>query len=112
MIITAWKNGKHSETRTAYGVRLSVADRDEFIQREWKSVLLELEGNPNPIEVNVAKESFWGEKCTELIKKEIRVWLWDKGLAPWPKYLPPKLLMECISDNQFFIQQMNPSEES
>ena len=81
MIITAWKNGKHSETRTAYGVRLSVADRDEFIQREWKSVLLE-------------------------------VWLWDKGLAPWPKYLPPKLLMECISDNQFFIQQMNPSEES
>ncbi len=110
MIVTAWKNGKHSETSTAYGLQLSVSDRDIFIHRDSESVWLELESSPNPIEVNVAKESFWGKKCIELIKIEIKEWLWGKGLAPWPNGQPPKLSMEPIGDNRFFVRSHNERE--
>ena len=100
MIAAGWWGG-------GYGLRLKRADRDQFLQREWKHLVLELEGRPTPIKVNIDKPSFWDGTCYELVKKEIGEWLIANGLAPWPKQHPPKLRMEHISENRFFVRKEN-----
>jgi len=103
MIMTAWNNGARHESGAGYGVKMSPGDRDLYLSRDWNSVILELEGVPDPITVNIGKRSFWEGDCPELIKKEIGLWLRSNGKAPWPKRHPPKFSMEPISGNQFFI---------
>ena len=44
MIVTAWSNGKNG-----FGLRMSARDRDLQINKEWKTVILHLEGHPNPV---------------------------------------------------------------
>jgi len=68
-------------------------------------VNLKLEGNTEPVEVNVDKPSFWNSTCHELISKEIGKWLMKNGFAPWPKYNPPKLILEPMSHNRFVVNK-------
>lgn len=103
MIVTAWKNGKHHKPGVAYGLKISPSDRDRYFRREWGSVVLELEGVPDPISVNTDKPSFWDPVCGELISKEIGQWLRSNCKAPWPKGHPQKFSMEPISGNRFFV---------
>jgi hypothetical protein len=97
MEVTAWNNGKHSQTGAGYGVKLSIQDRDHAFDRRWDAVTIELEDGPS-VHVNVAKRSFWSESCRELIHAEIGMWMLDKGLAPWPRGNPPK--MQLISSGK------------
>ncbi len=100
MVVTGWKGAP-------LGLRMRRADRDKLLQREWKHLVLELEGRPTPIKVNIDKPSFWDGVCYELVKKEIGEWLISNGLAPWPKRHPPRLRMEHISGNRFFVYKEN-----
>lgn len=104
MIVTAWNNGSHHKSGAGYGLKLTIADRDQYFKREWGTVTLELEGYPKPVEVNIDKDSFWGPKCRELIGQEIGAWLRKNGAAPWVKGKPPMLRMEPQSGNRFFVQ--------
>ena len=90
MIVTAWNNGAHSRNGSGYGFRVAVTDRDLHFKPEWDVIVLELEGE-EPFEVNINKESFWGDACRELISPEIGRWLRQQGLAPWPRANPPGL---------------------
>jgi hypothetical protein len=103
MIVTAWNNGAHSKSGAGYGVKIEASDRDRFFQRNWKSIRLSLEGTSGVIEVNIAKPSFWGATCRELISTDIGQWLILNGLAPWLKGNPPKLSLEHIDGNQFLL---------
>ena len=58
MIVTAWKNGTPLPSGAGYGVKVAASDRDRYFDRNWKSVRLFLEGNPDGIEVNIDKPSF------------------------------------------------------
>ena len=107
MIVTAWNNGAHHESGAGYGLKMSGGDRDLYVSRDWSSVILELEGVPGPITVNIGKRSFWEGDCPELIKKEIGLWLRSNGKAPWPKRHPPKFSMEPISGNRFSVHLSN-----
>ncbi len=107
MTVTAWKSGKHCESGAGYGLKVAVEDRDEYFKREWKCVVLELEGTSALAKPNIDKPSFWDETCHELIDQEIGEWLIANGLAPWPKQHPPKLLMEHVSGNRFFVHKEN-----
>jgi len=101
MIVTAWNNGG-----AGYGVRIAMRDREQFFKKEWKSVVLELEGSTVQVEVNVGKRSFWRpEGCVELISREIRIWLKENGLAPWPHGNPPKLVLEPLSSRRFLLRK-------
>ena len=100
MMVTAWNNGS-----TGYGVRIAMRDREQFFRKEWKSVILELEGSTVQVEVNVDKLSFWRPGCGELISREIRVWLKENGLDSWPHRDPPKLLLEPLSNHRFLLRQ-------
>ena len=100
MIVTAWNNGS-----TSYGVRIAMCDREQFFKKEWKSVVLELEGSTVQVEVNVGKSSFWRPGCGELISREIRIWLKENGLDSWPRRNPPKLLLEPLSNRRFLLRK-------
>jgi hypothetical protein len=96
MIVTGWNNGD-----TGYGIKIDMPDRKKFFRKERKSIVLELEGESLPIEVNTDKPSYWRPECGELISKEIRKWLTKNGLFTWPYREPPKLRLEPLSNCLF-----------
>lgn len=109
MIVTAWNNGPHFPSGAGYGVKVGYDDRSRYFRREWKSVFVLLEGQSQPIEINVAKKSFWAKTCGELISSEIGRWLIKNGMQTWQKYKAPKLVLEPMADsidgNRFYLHK-------
>ena len=105
-VAKAWSNGQRSSSGAGYGLRISVADRDRFFERAWRSVTLRLEAGEATIvaEVNCAKASFWDGTCRELIGKEIGRWFIDNGFAPWPSRQPPGFRMVPIGSRTFRVR--------
>lgn len=96
MIVTAWSNGSGS-----FGLKVNAQDRDKWFKREWKKVLVQLDGVPQGIIVNIDKPSFWTPTCRELIHHEIGEWLQSNHLAPWASGHPPKLPLEQVASRRF-----------
>ncbi len=94
MRVTAWNNGSPTISGAGYGVKIAATDRDRHFRRDWKAVVLYLEGETQPVSINVEKKSFWSTSCRELISAEIGRWLIKNDLAPWPKGYPPELELE------------------
>lgn len=101
MIVTAWNNGAHHATGAGYGLKISIKDRDRCFRREWGTVLLELPGRDDPVEINIDKDSFWAPTCPELISKEIGLWLRANGYAPWPTGRPPRFPLDSLGGGRF-----------
>ena len=106
MIVTAWNNGDHHRSGAGYGLKIKAGDRDQYFKPEWKSIFLEIEGEPQPVEINIQKASFWNKTCRELINSAIGKWLLAQGLAPWPKGHPPTLLLEPVAGNRFKVRKI------
>ena len=89
-----------------YGLKVSVAERDRFFRRDWRSVTLRLvaESGFLDVEVNCAKDSFWNGTCRELIARDIGRWFFDLGLAPWPKGQPPRFDLAPIEPGVFRVE--------
>lgn len=83
---------------------IQIRDRDQYFQRSWKSVWLELEGYSRDFGVNIDKPSFWGPNCRELISKHIGIWLIENNLTPWLNRKPPTLNLESKGGNQFLLK--------
>ena len=96
MIVTAWNNGDHHATGAGYGLKISITDRNRYFHRRWQYIVLELEGQPTTVKINVAKPSFWNNTCHELIYAAVGRWLIEHKLAPWPDRQPPKLVLEPV----------------
>lgn len=105
MLVTAWNNGAHNRNGSGYGFRVSLPDRDAFFKPEWESILLEIEGEPEPVEMPIDKDSFWGETCREQISIGIGKWLRKHGLAPWPRGNPPTFILEPLEEKRFRVQR-------
>jgi len=109
LLWTAWNNGKHHATGAGYGLKVPIADRDRYFNREWKSVILEISerGDLIKIEMNVDKPSFWNETCREIINKDFGKWLRKSGLVPWLPGKPPKLIIKVIGERRFRISNVS-----
>ena len=107
MIVTAWNNGRHDRGGAGYGLKIKAEDRNIYFDAKWKSVVLELEGCNQDVEVNIDKLTFWNECCRELISKDIGVLLRQCRLIPWTKGKPPNFEMVPISGNRFFVRATN-----
>ena len=105
---TAWNNGQWHVGGAGYGLKVSVADRDRFFRRNWRTVTLRLvaESAVAEAEVNCAKDSFWNGTCRELIARDIGRWLTVLGLAPWPKGRPPRFTMSLIAPGVFRVEPL------
>jgi hypothetical protein len=102
MKVTAWSNGK--ENPNGNGISLSPSDRDMFINRAWKSVIIELGDSGSVIRVNIDKDSLWTGNCPHLISVEIGKWLHENHLSPWENREPPKLYFIYIRGNTFQLR--------
>lgn len=61
MLVNAWSNGQHSQSGGGYGVKIKAADRDRYFEKEWKLVILELQGRHEPVIVrSVGTSAFLG----------------------------------------------------
>ena len=105
MQVTAWKNGVHSKTGTSYGLTVHKSDRDDYFNRSWSVVYLELPGIARPLEVNIGKGSFW-KKCPHLINTKIREWLSEHEYIPWERGQPPKFQLEQVGERRFKLSTM------
>lgn len=84
MIWTAWNNGEHHQSGAGYGMKVSIEDRDRYFKRSWNTALIELPSDKGFVtaEASVAKKSFWGPQCREMICSDIGRWLRDEGYVP------------------------------
>ena len=101
MQVTAWTNGQHHRTGAGYGFKLRAEDRDRFFDKSWSSVFVSLPGMSKEVEVSVAKTSFWGGTCRELINREFGQWLRERRYAPWASGSPPKFDLVPVRGNHF-----------
>ena len=103
---TAWNNGQWHASSAGYGLKVSVADRDRFFRRDWRSVTLRLaaESGVVDVEVNCAKDSFWNGSCRELIARDIGRWLLELEVTPWPTGHPPRFDLAPIEPGVFQVQ--------
>jgi hypothetical protein len=106
MIWTAWNNGKHHATGTGYGFKVSAADREQYFNPAWQTVILELPSVSGLVitEANVGKKSFWSSRCRELISKKIGHWLIEARCVPWSEGNPPKFTVEPCGDRRFRLK--------
>jgi hypothetical protein len=102
-----WYTGpRNYNTGAGFGISISKIDRDKLFAKEWKFVILKLDGFRKEIRINIDKPSFWNE-CPELIKAEIGVWFKENGVMNWPKYHPPQVEIEQIKNNYFKVKLLN-----
>ncbi len=67
----------------------------------WPDVIVSLDQGET---VSVAlSKSFW-RSCPELRSAAIGRWLLRNRLAPWPRGLPPTLLLRHVAGNRFELQ--------
>ena len=103
-IAKTWNNGHSHASGAGYGIKITMQDRERFFNRSWQTVILHLSGNTNPIEVNVAKPSFWNRTCGELISQEIGIWLQRNNIATWPSRRPHRVRMTVIGEREFNVE--------
>lgn len=108
MIVSGWYSRQNNDNGTGYGIRIGKEDRDAYFQKEWLSVIIELE-KENEIEVVLSK-SFW-RRCSELRSMYIGRWLLNHNLAPWTKHNPPQLKLMPIGDRKFRLM-LNDNENN
>ena len=102
MYVTASSNGQPTSSGAGYGVRISESDREQYFDRRWSEVLLDL-GDDVPAVVPVSA-SFW-DRCSELRSAVMGRWLLGHQLAPWPTGEPPRFILRHVGENRFELQQ-------
>ena len=103
--VTAWSNGNPSKTGSGYGLKISIADRNNYFKKNKTSAVLHLSGKSGTISVNTDKASFWSPVCRELISKDIGAWLIANKLGKWSKGNPPKLTLVSLGNQEFRLKK-------
>jgi hypothetical protein len=99
-----WYTGNRNyDTGAGFAIAIKKEDRDNIFRKEWKDVILDLEGFNKEVKVNINKYSFW-HKCPELYHIEIGRWFKEKNVIRWPKRKPPKMELDQIKDNYFKVR--------
>jgi len=105
MIVNAWNNGAHSRNGSGYGFRVHPADRDEYFKKEWEKIVIEIDGEAEPVEVTIPVEAFWSEAGKELASQALGRWMRRTGLAPWGKGNAPVFVLDLVEENHFRVDK-------
>lgn len=106
-IARTWNNGSHHPSGAGYGLKIRLQDREQFFNRNWQTVILHLDGHERPVEVNVAKASFWNRSCGELISREIGIWLQRNNRNRWPNRQPHEVRFTVVGERAFRVEFVN-----
>lgn len=103
-IAKTWNNGSYKPSGGGYGLKIRLEYRAQYFNRNWQSVILHLDGYERPVEVNVAKASFWNRTCGELISKDIGIWLQRNHRNRWPNRQPHEVRITVLSERVFSVE--------
>lgn len=101
ILAKAWNNGKFLPNGGGYGVLLTNYFKDEYLDVEWPSVVLELEGWEKPAELAINTDGFW-TRSQELRSGVIGKWLIANGKANWANGKEPEIFLRPLGGNRFF----------
>ena len=82
VLAKAWNNGKFLPNGGGYGIRLTNYFKDEYLDINWVSITLELEGWEKQVELAINTDAFWSHG-RELRSGVIGKWLIANGKASW-----------------------------
>lgn len=102
MLMQAWNNGRFIANGSGYGVTVSGQFRDEYLDVNWASIYLHLDGEDEPVELAINNSVFWS-KGRELRSGKIGKWLIKNGLATFDLENPPELVVTPMEGNHFKI---------
>jgi hypothetical protein len=105
MIVTAWNNGAHSRNGSGYGFRILLEDREALFNKEWKTIVLEIEGEELPVETALDTDRLWAETPREIHCAAVGRWLRHNGLAPWGRGNPPVFILTPLGENRFKVEK-------
>lgn len=100
VLAKAWNNGKFLPNGGGYGVWLTNYFKDEYLDVEWSSVVLELEGWPKPAELAINTDAFWS-RGRELRSGIIGKWLIANGKCSWEAGNEPEIFLRPLGGNHF-----------
>jgi hypothetical protein len=100
VLAKAWNNGKFLPNGGGYGVWLTNYFKDEYLDIEWSSVVLELEGWPKPAELAINTDAFWS-RGRELRSGIIGKWLIANGKGSWEAGKEPEIFLRPLGKNHF-----------
>lgn len=106
MIVVGYRCGfakgeSQNPAKGSYGFIVSIDDRNKYFKREWGAIILTLDGEEQPFNVNLDKDSFWTGNCRELIHRNIKKWFLKNNITPWERGKPPRIRLEKIDNNKF-----------
>lgn len=102
---TSWTNGSPNyKTGAGFGLRIKSNDLNKF-DEHINDVCLILEGEIDPITVNIKKNSF-RNGCGELISKEIGEWFIKNNYDKWQKGRTFKFEITHIVSNGFRVKRI------
>ena len=102
MLMQAWNNGRFIANGSGYGVKVSEQFRDEYLDVNWASIFLHLEGEDEPVELAINNSVFWS-KGRELRSGKIGKWLIKNGLAEFDVENAPELTVTPMEKNHFKV---------
>ena len=100
VLAKAWNNGKFLPNGGGYGVWLTNYFKDEYLDVEWSSVVLELEGWPKPAELAINTDAFWS-RGRELRSGIIGKWLIANVKGSWEAGNEPEIFLRPLGGNHF-----------
>lgn len=96
MKATAWRGGNGG----TYGIRVGLANRDEFFDSRWEHIDVEIDGTLHRFALT---GGFW-RHCPEFRDRGqpiIRNWLRRHGRLNWPKGRPPEFELVPLGTARF-----------
>ena len=101
-MMQAWNNCRFIANGSGYRVTVSGQFRDEYLDVNWASIFLHLDGEDEPVELAINNSVFWS-KGRELRSGKIGKWLIKNGLATFDLENPPELVVTPMEGNHFKI---------
>ena len=90
---SAWHNGSpNSNTGAGYGLRVDASYAPIIFQKPWANVELHLNGQINPVMINLSHSAKSG-RCPELRHKGIGLWLISNRNHQWANGQPPRFTL-------------------
>ena len=100
VLARAWNNGKFLPNGGGYGIWLTNYFKDEYLDVNWVSITLELEGWEKPAELAINTDAFWG-RGRELRSGIIGKWLIVNGKGQWGPGQEPEIFLKPLGGRRF-----------
>ncbi|MGO2129182.1 MAG: hypothetical protein ACTH4U_10610 [Pseudoalteromonas prydzensis] len=102
-VITAWRSGRVNHlTGAGFGLRIPKNIRRDFFSKEWQFIYIRTHSETFKVNITLG---FWNE-CNEVRSPKIGLWLIDNNLNSWSNGRPPKISLEYLGNQTFYLSEV------